>query len=630
MNFRTTLIIIVILAGIAGAYFLFFQQSPETTSTNEKPPIHQVYGIMREKVQQVEISFADTAYQDLKLVKDATGNWQLKSPFQADADGETVKQMLDNILNKRVKQTLEVTVLPQYGLDTPSITLSLWTEQASPAVTLSIGKKTINFSVYAKEKSEAHIFLIESSALDDLTKSPTDLRDRSVIKFNTETVSNIQFTYFNSHQAPVTSRQLKDKPVKSESSLIDTYKTLQCEKRDGIWHVTHPIEAKANLQKIEDILSELRSLQVSTFEADTADANVPTQLEETGLDTPRIQIRLTDGNQTYALDIGSEVVRENGSQGHVYVKSVHQEAIYTVSNDIYELLNTSVFDLRDKRIIDFQRTDTVRIEITQNQETTVCTKNSDNIWELQTPTSRGWVTQPVRADAKAVDDLLFGVDSLEAAAFVDAPVKNLTSYGLALPSIEVAFTQRGEEKPAVLHIGDDTTDGTVYVKAEQSSQVARVERALIDKIALGAAWLRDKQILNFHIDDAIRLTLHGDALLTCQRLGTNWRLTSPVKEDADNTEVNAIIYELDNLKVDAYVPSEAALTDAVTGFSAPQLQLTVELRNQKVYTLQVGNQTEASGHFYARLQHEPNLIFLLNTELVPKLKTTLPRLRMPK
>ena len=653
MNFRTTLIIIVILAGIAGAYFLFFQQSPEPTLTNEKPPIHQAYGIMREKVQQMEVTFSDTAYQDLKLVKDATGNWRLKSPFQADADSEKVNRMLDDILNKRVKQTLEVTALTQYGLDTPSITLSLWTEQASPAVTLSIGKKTINFSVYAKEKSEAHIFLIESSALDDLTKSPTDLRDRSVIQFNPDTVSNIALASRaaggNSHQQSAVSSQQKsgmeawkDGRRGTQSSDLPAFqrnadgfrkltpdgsKTLHCEKRDGAWHVTHPIEAKADTPKIEDILSELRSLQVSTFEADEADANTPAQLEKTGLDTPRIRIRLTDGNHIYALDIGSEVVRENGTQGHVYVKSVHQEAIYTVSDDIYELLNTSVFDLRDKRVIDFQRIDTIRIEITQNQEITVCTKNYDNVWELQTPAGRGWVTQPVRADAKAVDDLLFGVDSLEAAAFVETPVKNLASYGLASPSIEVAFTQRGEEKPVVLHIGDDTTDGTIYVKAEQSDQVARVERALIDKISLGSAWLRDKQVLNFHIDDAIRLTLHGEASLTCQRLGTNWRLTAPVKEDANNVEVNAIIYELDDLKADAYVRSEPALTDAVTGFSTPQLQLTVELRNQKVYTLQVGNQTAASEHFYARLQHEPNLIFLLNTELVPKLKTTLALLR---
>ena len=603
MNFRTTLIIIVLLAGIGGAYYLFFQEPSDTAVENEKPPIHQVYGVARDAVQQVEIAFADAAYQDLKLVKDTTDNWQLTKPFQADADSEKVSQMLDDILNKRVKQTLEVTELAQYGLDTPSITLSLWTKGDSPAATFFIGKKAINFSVYVKEKSEAHIFLIESSALDDLTKSPTDLRDRSVLKFDPETVSGIQFKH-------------RDAGSASQSN------TINCEKREGTWHVGQPIEAKGDTEEIEDLLSELRSLKVLTFEADGADTKV--QLEKSGLDDPRIQVELTDGDNTYAVDIGASIPSEDSTHGRVYVKTtVYQDAVYTVDEGIYHLLNKSVFDLRDKRVIDFQRTDTIRIEIKQGPETTVCTKNFDNTWELQTPTGK------IKADAEAVDDLLFGVDSLEAAAFVDGPNHNFVSYGLAPPSIKVVFTQRGEEKPTVLSIGDYTQDGTVYVKAEQSPQVSRVKRTLIDKIAQGIAWLRDKQVLNFHIDDAIRLTstVHGAPAFTCQRLGTNWRLTAPVQEDANNAEVNAIIYALDDLMAAAFVGRKSTPTDGATGFSNPNVQLTVELRNQKIYTLQVGNSVDASGRFYARLQHEPNLIFLLTAELIPKLKTTLERIR---
>lgn len=601
MNFRTTLIIIVLLVGIGGAYYLFFQEPSDKAVENEKPPIHEVYGVARDAVQQVEISFADVAYQDLKLVKDTTDNWQLAKPFHVDADSEKVSQMLDDILNKRVKQTLEATELAQYGLDTPSITLSLWTAGDAPTATFLIGKKAINFSVYVKEKSEKHIFLIESSALDDLTKSPTDLRDRSVIKFNTETVSGIQFKHRDAGSS-----------------------TINCEKRDGTWHIVQPLEAKADAEEIETLLSELRSLKVSTFEADGADANVSAQLEKSGLDDPRIQVELTDGDNTYAIDIGASVSSDTGTQERVYVKTaVYQDAVYTVAEDIYHLLNKSVFDLRDKRIIDFQRTDTIRIEIKEDTETIVCTKNFDNTWELQTPTGK------IKADAEAVDDLLFGVDSLEAAAFVDDSTGSLDSYGLATPSIKVTFTQRGEEEATVLSIGDYTQDGTVYVKAVQSPQVSRVKRTLIDKIAQGIAWLRDKQVLNFHIDDAIRLTstLPGETSFTCQRLGTNWRLTAPVREDANNAEVNTIIYELDDLMAAAFVGSKSTLTDTTTGFSNPNVQLTVELRNQKVYTLQVGNPVDASGRFYARLQHEPNLIFLLTAELILKLKTPFERIR---
>ena len=607
MNFRTTLVIIILLAGIAGAYFLFFQESTDQASTDEKSPIHEVYDIERDSVQQVELSFADPAYQNLKLAKDVSGNWQLKAPFQAVADNEKMNQMLDDILNKRVKHTIEVSELTQYGLDTPSITLALWTDGTSPAVTFLIGKKAINYSVYIKEKSEAHVFLIESSALDDLTKSPTDLRERAVVKFNAETVSNIQLTY-------------RDVGSTSQS------KTVNCGKREDTWYVTQPIEAKADTQEIERILSDLLLLRVSTYEADGADATVLAQLEKYGLDEPRIQLKLIDRDITHTLNIGSAVPPESGQQEHVYVRDAHYESVYTMPDDIYRLLNKSAFDLRDKRVIDFQRTATNRFSISiRGQEEVVCTKGYDNIWELQTPTGK------IKTDAKAVDDLLFGVDSLEAVAFVESPVGNLASYGLAAPSMKVAFTQKGEDKPVILLIGDSAEDETVYVKSEYSPQVARVERALIDKIALGAGWLRDKQVLNFHIDDAIRLTLRGEDVdsLTCQRLGTNWRLTAPVKEEANNAEVNAIIYELDNLTADIFVGNTSALTDSITGFNNPDVLLTVELRDQKVYTLQVGKK-EASGRFYARLQHEPDSIFLLNAELVPKLKTTLTLLRTPK
>ncbi len=612
MNFRTTLVIIILLVGTAGAYFLFFQEPMDNGSVDEKPPIHEVYGIARDSVQQVELLFADAAYQNLKLVRAVNGKWQLQTPFLANADDEKVKQMLDDILNKRVKHTLEVPELTQYGLDTPNITLSLWADGTHPAATFFIGNKAINYSVYIKEKSEAHIFLIESSALDDLTKSPTDLRDRSVVRFNPETVSNIAF-------------KLENVGSSSPSSIVN------CEKRGSTWHVTSPIAAKADAQEIERILSELLLLQVVTFEADEAETLAPSELTKYGLATPRIQVKLTDTDQTYALDIGSTVTTETGSPRHVYVKSaVSKEAtegphaISIVRDDIYRLLNKSVFDLRDKRVIDFQRTATNRFVISINgEQDTVCTKGYDNIWELQTPTGK------IKADAKAVDDLLFGVDSLEAIAFVESPTKHLQTYGLAAPAIKVAFTQHGEETPTTLLIGDAADDETVYVKAAHSSQIARVKRALIDKIALGTAWLRDKQILNFHIDAAIRLTLRNEDAepVTCQRLGTSWRLTAPVKEAANNTAVNAIIYELNNLMADAYVGRNPIPTDDITGFSNPHVQLTVELRDQKVYTLQIGNQPDTAGHYYARLQHEPDLIFLLNAERVPKLKTTLALLR---
>ncbi len=589
MNFQTTVIIVLLLVCLGGAYFLFFQGAQnEDAVTLEKPALHAVYGITKADVTQVAVSFADSAYQDLRLRKTETGTWRIAAPFAADADPEKVAQLLDDFLNKRVKQELEVPGYAEYGLDAPTLTFSLWTDGTEPIAVFALGKKAINFSVYTKERADRHIFLIESSALDDLAKSPTDLRDRAVFTADPATVSHLQFTL---------------NPKSSE--------TVACERQGDTWQITQPIAAAADTQEIERLLTELRSLRVSTFEADGDAAAAPALLARTGLAEPRLQVALTTDTAVTHLHIGAAAEPE---PDRVYVKALPQNTVYTVTDAIYTLLNTSLFALREKRVMDFQRTDTVRIEIKNGARTAVCTKNYENRWKLHTESGR------VPADAKAVDDLLFGVDSLEAVAFVENGAARFAT------PIQVSFTQRGADKPSVLHIGDAAADGTYFVKAGDSAQVFRVKPRLIEQIALGAAWLRDKQVLDFHIDAAIRLTFRGEDSLTCQRLGTNWRLTLPVKEDANNRAVNAIIYELDDLRAAAFAGPDTELTDNVTGLSEPSRQLTVELRDRKVYTLQIGK-ANAAGRFYARLQHEPELVFLLTSEQVSTLTTSLALLR---
>lgn len=607
MSFRTTLIIVLVLVGVAASYFLFFNEPIDDSSQNDKPRIYQVYDLPREDIQKIRLLYADDAYQTLTVEKDAANMWQLTTPFEAHADIAKVNEMLGDFVNKRVKHTLEVSDYDRYGLDKPTIKIELWTNPEASPKTFLIGKKGVNFSVYIKEKSETHVFLIESSALDDLSKSPADIRDKSVIQFNPNSITEIQFR----------------KP-----------EAFFCQKEGDVWKMTRPLSVNADTEEIEYILSELHSLQVSTFEADGE--NVQPLLKRYGLDKPRIQFTFKDANRTYGLDIGSAVPstpeQDSTNKGRVYVQSIHQGGIYTITDDIVRLLNKSVFDLRDKRVLDFQRSDTTKFEIQRGPQKVVCIKLHDDIWELQG-------TKKIKADSQAVSDLLFGVDSLEAIAFVTDSAKNLAPYGLDTPTMQVLFTVRGQEKPAVLFIGDFAQDDTVYVKANNSEQITRVKRDLIDNIAKGKAWLREKQIFKFRIDDPIRVTVKyndgsekdDEVSFTCQRLGSDWRLTSPVQENANDAEVNGILYELIDLNAEEFVggtllDEKNVLPDATTGFNSPQIQITVELRIQKALTLQIGK-VDPSDRYYARLKNEPDQIFLINAEIIPKLKTKLEWLR---
>ena len=606
MSFRTTFLIIVILTVIAVSYFLFFNKPNYDRTKSEKPRIFQVYDIPVEKISKIQLSFSNEAFHKFAIKKNDNNRWMFTEPIKAHADNGKVKLLLDDFLNKRIRQTLNVSDYVQYGLDEPAITIQLWKDPSRDPNTFFIGKKGVNFSVYIKEKSEQHVFLIESSALDDLSKSPSDLRDKTIIAFDPDAIIEIKF----------------EKPEE-----------IHCRKEGDRWIMTHPLSVNADTRRIQYLLSELSKSQVLSFEAD-GEHGAPL-LEKYGLKNPRIQFTLRDEKSADRLKIGSDDLSDQNYEGtyrKVYAQSIHQGGIFTVSDKIVKLLNRSVFDLRDKRVLDFQRTDTTKFEIQYGTQKVVGIKLGPDTWQLTTPNK-------LKADPVAVSDLLFGVDSLQAVAFVSNATDNLRDFGLDPPRMQVSFTIHGENKPAVLLIGKEANNDTVYVKAEYTEKVAIVERDLIDKISKGVAWLRVKRIFDFRIEDPTRLTVkyydekNSDRSLTftCQRLGSDWRLTAPVKENANNAAVNEILYELIDLKADEFVsetlmPNKDRLTDDNTGLNSPFLQITVELKSKKLHSIQIGK-IDSLGRYHACLSNDPNHVFLINPEVIPGLKTQLDWLR---
>ena len=595
MHFRTTLIILAVFVLLGGIYFFFGRPAPDAEQSQaDQQKIREVYTLSKNEIQQIRLSFKDESYQSLTLTKNADGIWQLTAPLTADADPPKINEMLQDLLEKKVKQTLEAEDFAQYGLQPPNIRIELWTTGEGPVKTFLIGDKTVNYSVYAKEQSEPHIFLIESSALDDFTKSPSDLRDRHVFKFSPAEVTTLRL-------------QVADQPE------------IRCQRKvasnpDGIggaseWEMIQPVRAKADARVVDEIVSALEGLKVVVFEADGGynPANY-------GLAQPRITVALQSAadDQIQELQIGSDA----GTSGRIYVARSEHRAVYAVNKEIYTKLNRTVFDLRDKRVIDFQRTATHRFTLRQGNSQIVCQKNVDGEWEITEPVK-------MKADEAAVDDLLFGVDALKIVAFVDDQSTRLQPYGLDAPSIEASFMTPDAE-PAVLLVGK-MKDDNVYVKAQNAESVFLVKNELFDLVGMGIADLRNKQILDFDSDAAAKIVLkHGDVNLTCQKQGTNWRLTQPVQEQANNGVVRSIIQQVNQLTVEAFLAVSPSITS--TGFDAPELQLAVTLKDRTEHLLEIGKLTDDE-HHYGRLHRAPDTVFLLKKEIAESLKKTVDDLR---
>ena len=89
--------------------------------------------------KKLDLRYADNAYQTLTIVRNADSMWQLTEPFEAHADTEKVHEVLDDFLNKRIKQTLAVSDYDQYGLVKSTIKIELWKDPKNAPKTFFIG-----------------------------------------------------------------------------------------------------------------------------------------------------------------------------------------------------------------------------------------------------------------------------------------------------------------------------------------------------------------------------------------------------------------------------------------------------------------------------------------------------------
>jgi len=600
MNFRNTIILLIIFAILGGSYLIFFKGQKFSGKEEKQKDISEAYAVKHEELKKIRLTFKNELLKPYLVAKDTDDKWQIIEPIKAKADEDKVDDLLDDLLNKKVKRRLKETDLARFGLDAPTVQLELWTTGEEAYKTFLIGNEAVGYSVYAKEKSDADIITIESSALSDFDKSYTDLRDRTVMNFSQGDVKELSLSY----------------PDKTP---------IICKKdAEGMWMMASPVQAKADKTGINNVLDALKSLKVGVFESDEA-----SDLTRYGLGKPRIEttIFIGEDKDEQKVLVGKFVSHEGihpfetetdvPDVNRVYIKRGVGNSIYSVNKDIVAKLTKKEYDLRDKLVIAFQRTEVNKFGIKKGDTTIACEKDEKDDWKITKPVE-------TKADRGAVDDVLFELDSLKAQKFVTEAPKELSPYGLDNPQIEVNLYEASQINPKTLLFGKKE-GSLVYAKNKDADTVFLVRDKVFKKLNEGIAGLRDKVVMKFESDDAEKLELkHGDVEITCVKTGVNWRITSPVDESADNSKVDDIIHELDELKVQKYLSDKPDTT--TMGLDKPEVQVTVTLEDDTKHTLFIGKAV-GDGNVYAKLEED---LFLLGDAIVDKLKKNLDDLREKK
>ncbi len=233
--------------------------------------------------------------------------------------------------------------------------------------------------------------------------------------------------------------------------------------------------------------------------------------------------------------------------------------------------------------VSFDKAAVTRIEL-EHPGRVVILQREEGVWEM---------IEPVRApaDERAVANLLDTVRECQISRTLE-DAGELAGYGLDVPSATVRL-QTGADEFAEINVGKKTPVGSsAYIQRNDDAAVHLTDASFVTRIDLDATALRDKTILDFHVEDVERLRIHGSrGEVSLEKSGGAWRIAAPSPYDADGVNVGNFLSTLQSMRATEFF-DDVGERLAHFGLVEPQLTVALGLAGGEDLDLRVGNERE--------------------------------------
>ena len=204
--------------------------------------------------------------------------------------------------------------------------------------------------------------------------------------------------------------------------------------------------------------------------------------------------------------------------------------------------------VKEKPFTTLQADDIEEVEVKSAAGETTRLQKTDGKWQ---------VVQPVQtaADTGEMTTIASSLATLEIQRVVDENASDLKQYGLEPAKVEVAFRSKGQKDLRRLQIGEKTPTGTdLYARFPDQKRVFLVSSFLESTFNKDTFALRDRRILVFdrNMVDGLELT-SGTAKTRLAKVGSDWRLASPISVRADFAAVEGALERLSSTQMQGIV-----------------------------------------------------------------------------
>ena len=358
-------------------------------------------------------------------------------------------------------------------------------------------------------------------------------------------------------------------------------------KQDGTWTMTAPAATEADQTEVNSLTSNLASLEINRVVDENA-----ADLATYGLAKPKVQLSFkAEGNVTGELAIGDATP----TAGDVYAMKPGEKRVFLVSSFTETTFNKKPFDLRDKRILKFERDKADLLQLTQGTTVTEFARAGSD-WKVTKPIA-------VRADYSGVEGFLTKLSSASMSKLIENDAKDLAKYGLDKPAATIVIGVGSSR--TTLQVGKTEKDETYGRDAARPGMIFTLDATLAGDVKKGLDDYRKKDLFEFRPFNAARLRIVRDngAVYELEKVkGANageadkWRITAPGApvRDAVESQADELLTKLSTARASAFVNANPQATPKKgsppqpTGLDKPVLVVGVSYDEGKFERVRLG------------------------------------------
>ncbi len=420
MNRKITFILLGILI-ILSVYVYLVEIKGKAEQDRAEEIARRIFSFEESTVVKMTVRRPD----DTLICERSEEGWRLLSPVQALGLQSVVQDLVNDMVRMMIEQEIADEVnWSDYGLEPPQYTVVIETITGQVDSLLIGDENPVGNYLFARKEGDPRVLLTSASIQTTLTKDVFDLRDQSVLHFETDQVR--QFTLSR----------------KGEGKIV-------FQKEGNNWMIVEPFVAFGDFRVVNGIIDQINNSHVRSFEDEE-----PQNLSQYGLSSPDYDVTLTIGVEGLLKQL---LVGKEKETNRFYAKDTARLPVFTVDNLLVDEFKHTVFEMRNKSIALFKELDIFTVEFHHwGEPYFICQRDTAGGWQ---------VLFPVETEAKTwrVESFFSFLAQVKVEEFIQVTRSNLDRYGLISPETELYFKDKKDQPLVHLATGNKVGDNRVYV-----------------------------------------------------------------------------------------------------------------------------------------------------------------------